>query len=426
MTRQDILDRIRVVREELQALEDELEELDNASNATDSLPMRIDDYRRYGRQMILPGIGLQGQLKLQAAHVLIVGAGGLGCPAMLYLAGAGHITIVDDDTVDVSNLHRQVLHTSARVGMSKAESAKIGIKSLNPRIQVKTLQIRLIRRKEATDVNGLDFSAYSLVLDCTDNATTRYYLSDACVKAGVTLVSGGAIGMEGWSGVWNLPSPTSGEPGTSESARGPCLRCVYPQSKHDNSGNCEDEGVLGTVTGIIGTLMANDALKLLLGLHDLKPCMTLFSTLSTPMFRNIKLRGRRIDCPGCGRVPVDVQEDIQPEELREAILSQQPIRILDVRPDVEFGICSIPGSINVPHQRVVRDPSILKDAVKDAQEIYFVCRRGNDSLLDARALRDLITSNTDSSAVSSSPKIRDLRGGLRAWAGLHPSTFPVY
>lgn len=113
---------------------------------------------------------------------------------------------------------------------------------------------------------------FSLVLDCTDNARTRYLLSDACVDANVTLVSGGAVGLEGWSGVWNLPCPdeqSSGvaDSGSSTPARGPCLRCIYPQSKQDNSGNCEDDGILGTVAGMIGTLMANDAIKLLIGAH---------------------------------------------------------------------------------------------------------------------------------------------------------------
>lgn len=108
----------------------------------------------------------------------------------------------------------------------------------------------------------IDLASFTLVVDCTDNARTRYLLSDACVNANVTLVSGGAVGLEGWSGVWNLPPAES-----TSSGRGPCLRCIYPQTKHDNSGNCEDEGVLGTVTGVIGTLMANEAIKLVVGLH---------------------------------------------------------------------------------------------------------------------------------------------------------------
>lgn len=127
----------------------------------------------------------------------------------------------------------------------------------------------------SSDSPQLELSSFTLVVDCTDNARTRYLLSDSCVQANVTLCSGGAIGLEGWVGVWNLPpAPPSASPNTESSAtqvassvRGPCLRCIYPQTKHDNAGNCEDEGVLGTVTGVIGTLMASEAIKLLSGMH---------------------------------------------------------------------------------------------------------------------------------------------------------------
>lgn len=282
---------------------------------------------------------------------------------------------------------------------------------INPLVDVRTIYDRFTRdllrpiNLDSADRSArppaVELAGYDLAIDCTDNARTRYLLSDECVKANVTLVSGGAVGLEGWSGVWNLPpqsQPALGQekPAPIDEARGPCLRCIYPQTKYDNSGNCEDEGVLGTVVGTIGMLMAGDAIKLLAGLHgalaavgsvfavakqwteplnlehiDLKPCMTLYSPLSNPMFRNIKLRGRKPTCPGCGpdaqaTTSLDSNDTeevcgvleettdsrLPARELLERLGSKGPSPtsraplLIDVRPESEYSICSIPGSIS--------------------------------------------------------------------------------
>lgn len=332
------------------------------------------------------------------------------------------------------------------------------MRSINPRVQVTPI----VERFTASLIQGkspnIDLPAFDLVLDCTDNAKTRYLLSDACVQAGVTLVSGGAVGLEGWSGVWNMPTlrtrtsgeaksvpaTVDGEPGTPEPVRGPCLRCIYPQSAQDNSGNCEDDGILGTVVGVIGTLMANDAIKLLVGAHDLKPCMTLFSPLSSPMFRNVKLRGREPGCPGCGaevqlgrgaytssvaneaaafcgiaEMPEDAR--VSAKDLWEMQETGRRPVLVDVRPAVEFDICALPGSLNLPHADIRRDPSLLTALLEEKNQsdndVVLLCRRGNDSLADARVLR-----SRDGTRYA---RIRDLRGGLQAWTRVDP-TFPLY
>ena len=278
--RQTLRTRIAALRAETAALEARLasvDRVDSSSRARDgaldddrgesaSRPMPLADYRRYGRQMILKPVGLPGQLALRRARVLVVGAGGLGCPALLYLAtaGVGRIGIVDHDTVELSNLHRQVLHTESSIGLPKAESARRALIEC-----VTALLRRRPRRRNATiDITAhvcafdeLVADGYDLVLDCTDNASTRHRINAACVDRGITLVSGAAIRTDGQLSVWNLA--------LADGARGPCYACVFPPSSavDEASQRCEDEGVLGPVTGVIGTLMACEAIRLLTGSH---------------------------------------------------------------------------------------------------------------------------------------------------------------
>lgn len=258
-------------------------------------------------------------------------------------------------------------------------------------MKVRTINSRFTTALLKTQDKGsyLDLSSFDLLVDCTDNATTRYLLSDLAVQNQVTLVSGGAVGLEGWVGVWNLPGRQENDSSLQSSnesdakPRGPCLRCIYPQSQKDNSGNCEDDGILGTVVGTIGVLMANEAIKLLVGLHgetklplnplateakcfalaELKPIMTLFSPLSTPMFRNVKLRGRKPGCLGCDQAALPALEKqesaftcaveeqggdtrVSARSLQEAMQAGKPYILIDTRPEVEYGICSLPGSLS--------------------------------------------------------------------------------
>ncbi|KAI0926409.1 hypothetical protein AcW1_008592 [Taiwanofungus camphoratus] len=337
------------------------------SEGSPGLP--LEDYRRYGRQMILDGFGLPGQLKLRQASVVVVGAGGLGCPAIQYLAaaGVGRICIIDHDTVEISNLQRQILHIEARVGMPKALSAVEAVKQINSRIQVDAITCAL------TSQNALSLLApYDLILDCTDNLPTRYLLSDSAVRLGRPLVSGAAQQFDGQLCTYNLG------PG-----KGPCFRCLFPRPPApETAGSCEELGVLGVVTGVIGNLQAMEAIKIMTGLRDSTPTMVLYSALSSPPFRNIKLRSRRPTCPACGtegeKVGAIDETDyvafcggqrpdweargleegnsgsrIRAPELKQILDSKHKVRIIDVRPRTEFGICHIEGSISTPSPLLV-------------------------------------------------------------------------
>ncbi|KAH9848425.1 hypothetical protein C2E23DRAFT_871233 [Lenzites betulinus] len=404
----------------------------------------LGDYRRYGRQMILDGIGLQGQLKLHQASVVVVGAGGLGCPALQYLAaaGIGTIGIIDHDVVEISNLQRQVLHSEARVGMPKVLSAAQAIKQINRSIHVNPVATAL----SSTNARTL-LAPYDLILDCTDNLPTRYLLSDTAVTLGKPLVSGAAQQFEGQLCVYNLPLKT---PGEEQPGNGPCFRCLFPKPPAPElTGSCEELGVLGAVTGIIGNLQALEAIKLITGLHDGKPSLLMFSALGMPPFRSVKLRSRKASCPACGnesqRVGKIEETDyvafcggerpdwvsrglaeggsvarIRAKELEQVLHEgRRSVCVLDVRPRTEFGICHLPGSINIPIKEfLTKPPASLRETpgVDDGKDVYVVCRLGNDSQLAVDALK-----NAGCVGV-----VKDLIGGLRAWATEVDGSFPVY
>ncbi|KAG6373302.1 hypothetical protein JVT61DRAFT_6440 [Boletus reticuloceps] len=390
----------------------------------------IDDYPRYGRQMILDNFGLQGQIKLQRASVAVVGAGGLGCPALQYLAaaGVGRIAIIDHDTVELSNIQRQVLHNEETIGMSKVLSAAAAIKKTNSTIRVEPICEAI----ESSNAMAL-LQPYDLILDCTDNVPTRYLLSDTAVRLGRPLVSGAAQKYEGQLCIYNF-----GE-------SGPCYRCIFPKPPApEMSGSCEEMGILGAVTGVIGVMQALEAIKILTGLHDGKPTLMLFSALSMAPFRTIKLRARKPTCAACGiegqQLGAIHETDyiafcggprpdweakglfsgnpghrISAQELRIRLESQEQCVLLDVRPKTEFGICHLPGSSSVPLLQLLADPPAYVPSNVTAK-IVVLCRLGNDSQIAAEALREL------------NPlfDVRDVIGGLRAWAKHVDPQFPVY
>ncbi|MEN9797075.1 MAG: hypothetical protein RL653_771 [Pseudomonadota bacterium] len=237
---------------------------------------------RYRRHLSLPEVGEAGQAKLAAGSVLLLGAGGLGSPAALYLAaaGVGRLGVVDSDVVELSNLQRQVIHTEARAGMSKAESARHALNALNPHVVVEPHRVRL----EASNVDGL-VRGYDLVLDGGDNFATRYLLSDACRRHRKPLVHGSVFRFEGQVTTF-LPD-------------GPCYRCLYPAPPPPElSPSCAEAGVLGVLPGVVGLLQATEALKLLLGTGEpLSGRLLLYDALSTA-FRTLRV-GRAEGCPGC-------------------------------------------------------------------------------------------------------------------------------
>jgi adenylyltransferase/sulfurtransferase len=247
--------------------------------------MNDDQLLRYSRHILLPEVGIEGQETLLASHALVIGAGGLGSPAALYLAtaGVGKITLADSDTVDLTNLQRQVLHTTAGVGTPKAVSGKNTIAAYNPGVEVVALE----KRAEGALLDELVGSA-DVVLDCCDNFATRHAVNRACVKHGKPLVSGAAIRFDGQISVFDLRQKDA-----------PCYHCLFPEGQDLEELRCAVTGVFAPLTGIIGTMQAAETLKLLAGIGEpLNGRLLLLDALSM-QWRSIKL-ARDPDCPVCG------------------------------------------------------------------------------------------------------------------------------
>lgn len=246
--------------------------------------MNDNQLLRYSRQIMLPQIDVDGQQKLLDAKVLIIGAGGLGSPAAMYLAaaGVGCITIYDDDVVDLSNLQRQIAHHTPDIGMAKAISSQATLKKLNPDVQVTAVQQRLAGEQLAEEVKNAD-----VVLDCSDNFTTRFAINQACVNQQTPLVSGAAIRFEGQVSVFT--------PGQDDS---PCYNCLY-QSDGEELVNCATNGVIAPITGIIGSMQALEAMKLILAIGETLVGKLLLIDGMTMEINTLRLKKNPI-CPSCG------------------------------------------------------------------------------------------------------------------------------
>lgn len=243
--------------------------------------MNDEQLLRYSRQILLPQIDVEGQERLLAARVLIIGLGGLGSPVALYLAaaGVGHLVLVDHDRVEISNLQRQIIHTQASLGLTKVESAAATIRALNPDTKVEAIPERLDGDRLRNVIARVD-----IVIDGTDNFATRYAINDACFESGIPLVSGAAIRMEGQVAVF--------DPRRADS---PCYRCLYP-SGDEAALNCSENGVAAPVVGIIGSVQAMEALKLITGTGETLTGAVLYFDALTMDWQRLKLR-RRKDCP---------------------------------------------------------------------------------------------------------------------------------
>ena len=237
---------------------------------------------RYSRQILLPDVDIQGQAILNQARVLVLGAGGLGAPVLLYLAaaGIGHITVVDPDTVDLSNLQRQVIHSTANISQAKVESAKQSMLAINPHIQVQALQTRLDEQQLLTQV-----ATHDVVVDCTDNFPTRFAINQACFTAKKPLVSGAVIRMEGQISTFDFRHA------------GACYRCLYNE-EGGVEDTCSTNGILAPVAGIIGSMQATEALKVLLNLPTLHGRLLLLDA-KYMQWRELRLRADA-NCPVCG------------------------------------------------------------------------------------------------------------------------------
>lgn len=251
--------------------------------------MNDDQLLRYARHILLDELGIEGQEKLLAASVLIIGAGGLGAPAAFYLAaaGVGRLVLADDDVVEISNLQRQILHTTARLGQYKAESGREALLALNPGIQIETLAQRLSGQALDDAVAQAD-----LVLDCCDNFATRHAINRACVRQGKPLVSGAAIRFAGQISVYDLRDRAS-----------PCYHCLFPEADEAEEISCATTGVLGPLVGIVGSTQAAEAIKLLTGMGQLLVGRLLSVDALTMRWHDVRF-SRDPACPVCGHRPV--------------------------------------------------------------------------------------------------------------------------
>lgn len=434
-------------------------------------PLLQEEYRRYGRQMIVSQIGLEGQLKLRSARVLLVGAGGLGCPAAQYLAGAGIGTIgmIDGDTVESSNLHRQVLHRTKNVGKFKVDSAIESLRELNPHPTYIPHRTHLTPEKAPAIFNQYDY-----ILDCADNPATRYLISDTAVLTGKTLVSASALRTEGQLMVLNNPPRPPGDP-----EGGPCYRCVFPKPPPaDSVTSCADGGILGPVVGTMGVLQALETIKVITTPHSgvsqstssaskaESPSLLIFSAYSNPQFRSIRLRARRANCAVCsGSATVTLNsitsgstdyvffcgsatlpsllgpnERISPKEYRQKHPLSSNIDksiMIDVRDKAQFGICNLENSINIPITNILASRSKPLNSDADEAElpswvpaelgssestdpIYVVCRLGNDSQIAVQKLKELGLDHHGQRFIG------DIQGGFRAWREQVDPEWPEY
>jgi molybdopterin/thiamine biosynthesis adenylyltransferase/rhodanese-related sulfurtransferase len=364
------------------------------------MTLSATEIRRYSRHLSLPEIGVAGQEKLQAGRVLVIGTGGLGSPAALYLAasGIGNLGVLDFDRVEESNLQRQVLYDTASVGMPKAELARMRLAALNPELQVEAHQTELC----AANVQSI-FDKYDVIVDGSDRIATRYLVNDACVIYGKSLVSAAIHRFEGQAMTY--------VPGS-----GPCYRCLFPQVAQGAAPNCAEAGVLGVLPGVLGAIQATEAIKLVVGFGV--PLIGRLLTYDALEMRFQELRfKRREDCAVCGdhpsiTVPHDPPGFCTADELRRvrsisaAQLAQRiqatglPISLIDVREPAEFAASHLPRAINIPLDTIEQHGRQLPHA----GTVIFMCRSGVRSR-QACALAERM-------GVS---EAWELHGGLLAW-----------
>jgi len=365
-------------------------------------PLSSDEVLRYSRHLLLPEVGVEGQRRLKAARILCVGAGGLGSPVALYLAaaGVGTIGLVEFDAVDLSNLQRQVLHGTAAVGRPKLESARARLHDLNPHVTVEPFAERLTAENALPILGGFD-----LVIDGSDNFPTRYLVNDAAVLLRKPLVYGSIFRFEGQVSVF-------------DATRGPCYRCLYSEPPPPGLvPSCAEGGVLGVLPGVIGSLQALEAIKLVLGAGDsLVGRLLLFDALRL-RFRELALR-KDPDCPVCGLHPtvtslIDYEAfcgvgapppgelEITPEQLRQAEADGRPVTLLDVREPFEWELVRLPGAMLIPLRQL---PARLAELDPRAEHVIY-CHHGARSLQAAELLRSAGFGHA-----------RSLAGGIDAWA----------
>jgi adenylyltransferase/sulfurtransferase len=363
-----------------------------------------DQLQRYARHLTLPEIGVAGQQRLAESRVLLIGAGGLGSPAALYLAaaGVGTLGIVDDDVVDISNLQRQVLHGTAALGTPKTASARQRLADLNPEVRVVEHRVRL-RADNAREI----IAGYDLVLDGSDNFPTRYLVNDACVLEGKPFVYGSIYRFEGQLSLFGATG-------------GPCYRCLFAEPPlPELVPSCVDAGVLGVLPGIVGTLQALEAIKWLTGIGEAAVGRLLLIDALALQFREIAIR-RDPECVACGDAPTltmlidydafcgvgpfgaaGLPDEVTAAVLNRELASESPPVLVDVREHWEFDLAHLTGSRLVPLADL---PSRLTE-LPAAASLVTVCHKGVRSASAAALLRR-----------AGFARVRSLAGGVDAWA----------
>ncbi len=381
-----------------------------------------EEIRRYGRHLIMPEVTLDGQRKLKAARVLVIGTGGLGAPILMYLAaaGVGHIGIVDFDTVDLSNLHRQVIHATGSVGKPKAQSARDMINQINPNVDLALYEVAI------NSENALSMmESYDVIIDGTDNFPTRYLVNDACVLLGKPNVFGSIFRFDGQVSVF-WPATTLG--------KCPCYRCLFPEPPQPGEvPSCAEGGVLGVLPGVIGTIQATEAVKLIIGNgNPLVGRLLLYDALKMK-FRELNIRPDP-KCPICSseatiKELIDYQvfcglaphqkkavyvEEIEVDEVQDALKSGKipsQIDLLDIREKFEADIAKLPHSKLFP----LAEFSGKMHELDSAREIWLYCKDGARSAKAWKLLYD-----------AGFRKIKNIAGGIDAWSDEIDPTTPRY
>lgn len=374
-----------------------------------------EEYARYSRHLILPEVGLEGQRKLKAARVLMIGTGGLGSPLGLYLAaaGIGTIGLVDFDVVDESNLQRQIIHGTKDVGRPKIASAQDRLKDINPNVVIEAHETRL------TGENALElFQAFDVVVDGTDNFPTRYLVNDACVLTGKPNVYGSIFRFEGQASVFHAE-------------KGACYRCLYPEPPPPGLvPSCAEGGVLGVLPGIVGTIQANEVIKVILGAEGILLNRLLLFDAWKMRFRELKLK-KNHDCPICGEnatikelidyeefcglnLPTETQnlEEISATDLNDLIKNNTEIQIIDVREPHEYEIAKIPNTKLIPLSQITERAK----EIDSSRTAIVHCKGGVRS---AKAIGELRASGFQGRLVN-------LKGGITAWSDEVDPTVPKY
>ena len=346
---------------------------------TPAADLSVDEVRRYSRHLIIPDVGMTGQKRLKNAKVLCVGAGGLGSPALLYLAaaGVGTLGVIDFDTVDESNLQRQIIHGQSDIGRPKAQSARDSIKEINPYVTV------VVHETQLDSDNALQiFAQYDLIVDGTDNFATRYLVNDACVLLGKPYVWGSIYRFDGQASVfW--------------AEHGPCYRCLYPEPPPPGMvPSCAEGGVLGVLCASIGSIQVNEAIKLIVGIGDpLAGRLMIYDALEMS-YRSVRVR-KDPECPVCGKNPTitglidydafcgTVSEDAQQAavgstitatELKGMLDRDDDIFLVDVREPNEYEIVSIPGAVLIPKDQFLSGAAL--ERLPQDKRVVLHCKSG--------------------------------------------------